>query len=58
MGSLTLSSLNFNTQTSVNSPDMIQALAGEMAGKGILPELEAFDSGMMNYAKYLASMAF
>jgi 3-keto-5-aminohexanoate cleavage enzyme len=54
MGSLTLSSLNFNKQTSMNSPEMIKALASEMSNKGILPELEAFDSGMINYAKYLA----
>jgi uncharacterized protein (DUF849 family) len=52
-GSLTLSSLNFNTQASVNSPEMIQALAAKMKQKGIRPELEAFDLGMINYAKYL-----
>lgn len=54
-GSLTLSSLNFNKQASVNSPDMIQALARKMMEKGIRPELEAFDLGMINYAKYLIS---
>ncbi len=54
MGSLTLSSVNFNRQASVNSPDMIQALAREMRRRGILAELEAFDVGMINYAKYLA----
>jgi len=53
MGSLTLSSVNFNKETSVNSPETIQALAGEMRRRGILPELEAFDAGMINYAKYL-----
>jgi len=53
MGSLTLSSVNFNKQTSVNSPDMIQALVDEMRLRGITPELEAFDAGMINYAKYL-----
>ena len=53
MGSLTLSSLNFNRQASMNEPDMIIALAEEMQKKGILPELEAFDAGMINYAKYL-----
>ena len=52
-GSLTLSSLNFNKQVSVNSPDMIQALATKMMEKGIRPELEVFDLGMINYAKYL-----
>jgi len=53
MGSLTLSSLNFNKTESVNSPEMIQALAGEMKKKGIVPELEVFDVGMINYSKYL-----
>jgi 3-keto-5-aminohexanoate cleavage enzyme len=53
MGSLTLSSLNFNQMSSVNAPETIQALAGEMKSRGILPELEAFDAGMINYAKYL-----
>jgi len=53
MGSLTLSSLNFNRQASVNAPDLIQALAAEMQRRGILAELEAFDVGMVNYAHYL-----
>ena len=53
MGSLTLSSLNFNLKESVNSPDMIQSLVREMKKNCILPEFEAFDAGMINYAKYL-----
>jgi 3-keto-5-aminohexanoate cleavage enzyme len=53
MASLTLSSLNFNKQASINSPQMIQDLAQKMLEKGIKPELEAFDTGMINYAKYL-----
>lgn len=53
LGSLTLSSLNFNSIASVNSPDMVMALAGEMQARGILAELEAFDAGMINYARYL-----
>ena len=54
-GSLTLSSLNFNRQASINSPDMIKALAQKMLINNIRPELEAFDLGMINYAKYLIS---
>jgi uncharacterized protein (DUF849 family) len=54
MGSLTLSSVNFNKQASVNEPGMIQALALRMKELGIVPELEAFDTGMINYARYLA----
>lgn len=53
MGSLTLSSLNFNQIASINSPEMIQNLAIKMKRMGIVPELEAFDAGMINYAKYL-----
>ena len=51
--SLTLSSVNFNKKASVNSPGMIQKLARKMLERGIKPELEAFDLGMINYAKYL-----
>jgi len=53
MGSLTLSSLNFNDQASMNSPEMIRMLAKKMMDNGIRPELEVFDLGMINYAKYL-----
>jgi 3-keto-5-aminohexanoate cleavage enzyme len=52
-GSLTLSSLNFNNSASQNSPKMVQDLAARMKQKGIVPELEAFDNGMVNYSKYL-----
>jgi 3-keto-5-aminohexanoate cleavage enzyme len=54
-GSLTLSSLNFNRQASMNAPDMIKGLAEKMLDNNIRPELEAFDLGMINYAKYLIS---
>ena len=53
MASLTLSSLNFNTNASINEPQIIMDLARIMKEKGIKPELEAFDSGMINYSKYL-----
>ncbi len=53
MGSLTLSSLNFNRVATVNAPDTIMALAARMKDRGIVPELEAFDAGMINYARYL-----
>lgn len=54
MGSLTLSSLNFNKQASVNEPQMINDLALRMKELEVMPELEAFDAGMINYAHYLA----
>jgi uncharacterized protein (DUF849 family) len=45
--------LNFNKEANINSPEMIQAMARKMAENNIKPELEAFDLGMINYAKYL-----
>ena len=53
MASLTLSSLNFVQQASINTPDTIEALAERMGERGIKPELELFDLGMINYASYL-----
>lgn len=53
MASLTLGSLNFPTQASVNDPAMIEALATRMQERGIVPELEVFDLGMLDYARYL-----
>jgi 3-keto-5-aminohexanoate cleavage enzyme len=53
MASLTLGSLNFPKQASVNEPQMIQALAEKMNERNIVPELEIFDWGMLDYAKYL-----
>ena len=52
-GSLTLGSLNFPEQASVNAPDMIRSLAGAMSELGIVPELEIFDMGMADYAHFL-----
>jgi 3-keto-5-aminohexanoate cleavage enzyme len=53
MGSLTLSSLNFPGKESMNSPSIIQGLINEMEKNGVHPELECFDSGMINYGNYL-----
>jgi len=53
MASLTLGSLNFPAQASVSEPEMIRRLAGKMKERGIMPELEAFDLGMVDYAKFL-----
>jgi 3-keto-5-aminohexanoate cleavage enzyme len=55
LGSLTLGSMNFPKQPSVNAPDMIQALAQAMNARGIVPEWEIFDLGMIDYAHYLIS---
>lgn len=53
MCSLTLSSLNFIKEASLNSPDMIVKLAQKMDDFGVVPELECFDLGMINYGMYL-----
>ncbi|HOU91117.1 MAG TPA: 3-keto-5-aminohexanoate cleavage protein, partial [Polyangiaceae bacterium] len=53
MASLTLGSLNFFTGPSVNSIEMVERLALTMKERGIKPELEVFDAGMVNLAKYL-----
>jgi len=53
MASLTVGSLNFPRYASVNPPDTIKALADRMADLGIMPELEIFEPGFINYAIYL-----
>lgn len=53
MASLTLGSLNFPGQASINTPEMIERLALKMKEKGIAPEVEIFELGMINTAKVL-----
>ncbi|NQV03777.1 MAG: 3-keto-5-aminohexanoate cleavage protein, partial [Bacteroidia bacterium] len=53
MASLTLGSMNFPKQASVNPPQVIQSMAQMMTERGIMPELEAFEIGMINYADFL-----
>jgi uncharacterized protein (DUF849 family) len=55
MASLTLSSLNFQTGASVNQPDVILKLIEQMEIWGVIPELECFDTGMVNMANHLIS---
>jgi uncharacterized protein (DUF849 family) len=54
MASLTLGANNFVQQASVNAPDTIRGLASRMAERGIKPELEVFEPGMLTFAHYLA----
>ncbi len=58
MCSLTLSSLNFIRQASVNDPEMIVKLVQKMSDYGVVPELECFDLGMINYGKYLIAKKY
>ena len=53
MGSLTMSSLNFPKAASINEPDVIVKLIEKMDKYGVVPEIECFDSGMLNYTNYL-----
>lgn len=53
MCSLTLSSLNFVNQASLNEPSMIKNLLVKMNEYGVHPELECFDLGMINYGNFL-----
>lgn len=53
LASLTLGSMNFPQQASTNDPAMIRRLAERMREHGIVPELEVFDLGMVDYARYL-----
>jgi uncharacterized protein (DUF849 family) len=53
MASLTLGSMNFATSASINNPKTIMQLAKIMLERGIKPELEVFDTGMVNFAKIL-----
>lgn len=53
MCSLTLSSLNFMHSASINSPDIIRQLLDKMNQYNVVPELECFDLGMINYGNYL-----
>lgn len=53
MASLTLGSLNFLTGASSNTIEMVERLALAMQDQGVRPELEVFDLGMINLARYL-----
>jgi 3-oxoadipate:acetyl-CoA acetyltransferase len=53
LASLTLTTLDFPTGTSQNAPEMVIALAEKMVARGIKPELECFDFGMINAANML-----
>jgi 3-keto-5-aminohexanoate cleavage enzyme len=55
MGSLTMSSLNFPSGASINQPETILSLIEEMDKYGVQPEIECFDTGMLNYTNYIIS---
>ena len=53
MGSLTLGSYNSFGDIIANHPPIIRGLAIIMQRRGVIPELECFDLGHINYAHYL-----
>jgi uncharacterized protein (DUF849 family) len=58
MASLTVGSLNFPDYASVNSLETIKTLSSIMKNRGILPELEIFESGFINTVKYLTRKGY
>jgi len=57
MASLTLGSNNFITTPSVNPPEVIRGLAERMRERGVVPELEVFEPGMLAFGRHLAREA-
>lgn len=53
MASLTANSLNFKNQASTNSPEMIEQIIERIHEFGVIPEIEIFDQGTLNYVLYL-----
>ena len=53
MASLTPGSLNFAKEASLTAPATIQALLVIMRERRIIPEIEIFDLGMMDFARHL-----
>ena len=58
MASLTLSSLNFLSSASINDLDTIIKILEKMQKFGVIPELECFDSGMINASKWLIDKGY
>jgi 3-keto-5-aminohexanoate cleavage enzyme len=54
LASLTLGSMNFMSGPSVNAPTTITELAARIYAAGVVPELEVFEAGFVNYATFLA----
>ena len=54
MASLSVGSNNFPTRVYENPPDLVDWLAAEMRTHDIKPEIEAFDTGHLWFAKHLA----
>ncbi|SES83051.1 3-keto-5-aminohexanoate cleavage enzyme [Natronincola peptidivorans] len=53
MASLATGSSNFPNAVNANAPELIQHLINTMKENGVKPEIEAFDMGMIDNARYL-----
>lgn len=58
MASLMMGHVNFSKYPSINTIDTIQQLARAMNDRKIKPELEVFEPGFINTAKYLATKGY
>ena len=58
MASLTMGSLNFPNHPSVNPMTTIKKLAKMMLHREIMPELEIFEAGFINTAKYMVRKGY
>lgn len=55
LASFDCGTLNFNDRVFENSPTFLAALAGRMLERGVKPEIEIFDAGMVATARRLAA---
>lgn len=53
LASLTMGSMNFINQELMNSPEMIEKIALRIRERGIKPEIEIFEPGMIHKTNYL-----
>ena len=58
LASFDAGSINVNDGVFLNPPDFLKQLSLKMKEFGVKPELEVFDTGMIEYCKYLAKEDF
>ncbi len=58
LASFDAGSINVNDGVFLNPPDFLKLLAQKMKEAGVKPELEVFDSGMIEYCKFLAKEGY
>jgi 3-keto-5-aminohexanoate cleavage enzyme len=58
LASFDAGSINVNDGVFLNPPDFLKQLSLKMKEFGVKPELEVFDTGMIEYCKYLAKEGF